>query len=542
MSAGLTMTPLVPDTKQDQLGMVTLMVEGGYTAWREQALLALAAAWPPERLCWTEPSLESGGQSRQIGLDYAVVNPPPLAPVSLQEPQAREPLPSVRISRVLNSLLHDAALCRTPERWALLYRVLWRWQQGDRSVESVADEDGARLYEMAKAVRKEKHDMMAYVRFRRCEEGSLPEYWAWFEPEHEVLEWIAEHFAKRMGGTSWCIATPQRVALWDGQKLQFLDAPENVEALRAGPSGDQVEALWLRYYQSIFNPARLNETALQQSMPVRFWKGLPEARLIPAMISEARNGARRVGQFSGVAQMPGKLVAVEASCAQPQRSEPSSLDLCRRCGLWEHATQAVPGEGLATARMMLLGEQPGDYEDLEGRVFVGPAGQILDQALQRAGIERDALYLSNAVKHFKWTGRGKQRLHVSPSFAEVQACGHWLQEELARVKPVVIVTLGATALSALLGPKARLSSYLAKPFQWGGTWLIATWHPSYALRVPDAARREEVLGGITEALQMAQRLLALPDRQRGLDAEGQMLQEELPAASSTDTSPPKHEG
>lgn len=192
--------------------------------------------------------------------------------------------------------------------------------------------------------------------------------------------------------------------------------------------------------------------------------------------------------------------------------------------------------------MMLLGEQPGDYEDLEGRVFVGPAGQILDQALQRAGIERDALYLSNAVKHFKWTGRGKQRLHVSPSFAEVQACGHWLQEELARVKPVVIVTLGATALSALLGPKARLSSYLAKPFQWGGTWLIATWHPSYALRVPDAARREEVLGGITEALQMAQRLLALPDRQRGLDAEGQMLQEELPAASSTDTSPPKHEG
>lgn len=503
----------ISGSSQRPLGMVNVLVDGGYMAWREQALRALAAGWPPEQLSWTEPGRESGGLSGQIGLDYADIDSASLVTSCLQEPQLCEAglKPSIRISKVLSDLLQDAALCRIPERWALLYRVLWRWHRGDRSVESVADEDGARLYEMAKAVRKEKHDMMAYVRFRRSEEGSSPEYWAWFEPEHDVLEWIAEHFSRRMGGTSWCIATPQQVAFWDGQTLQYLDAPENRDALRAGPSEDQVEALWLRYYQSIFNPARLNETALQQSMPVRFWKGLPEASLIPSMISEARNGARRVGQFSAVAQMPGKLVAVEASSAQPRRSETSVLDACRRCGLWEHATQAVPGEGAASARMMLIGEQPGDYEDLAGRVFVGPAGQVLDQALLRAGIARDELYLSNAVKHFKWKGRGKQRLHVSPSVVEVQACGHWLQEELTRLEPTVIVTLGATALSALLGPKARLGNYLAKPFRWGQTWVIATWHPSYALRVDDAARREEVISHIAQVLQMGQRLIAESD-------------------------------
>lgn len=500
--------------------MMTLTVNGGYLAWREQALRALAEGWSPEELCWAEASPASGRQGKQIGLEYEALHTPLSPPVSLQEPQAQQPVSSVsvRISKGLAALLQDAALCRAPARWALLYRVLWRWHQGDRSVESVADEDGARLYEMAKAVRKEKHDMMAYVRFRHCGKGMQPEYWAWFEPEHDVLEWIADYFSKRMGGTSWCIATPQGLALWDGRNLQLQDAPDNIEALRAGPADDQVEALWLRYYQSIFNPARLNETALQQSMPVRFWKGLPEASLIPAMISEARNGARRVGQFSAVARMPGKSVAVEAHSAQPYRSEPSVLEACRRCGLWEHATQAVPGEGPTTARMMLLGEQPGDYEDLAGRVFVGPAGRVLDQALQRAGIERNALYLSNAVKHFKWKGRGKQRLHVSPSQAEVQACGHWLQEELARLEPAVIVTLGATALTALLGTQVPLAQYLAKPFLLGQTWVIAAWHPSYALRVDSAARREEIVSSITQVLQMGWRLATGSATDAGLAA------------------------
>ncbi len=500
-------------TGADQPTMHTLRVEGGYAGWRKQALRALAAGWAPEWLNWTEQATEPGDQASQIGLDYA--QPLPASPhlAALQEPpaEALPRLPIIRISKTLSELLRNAALCRTAERWALLYRVLWRWQQGDRSVESVADEDGARLYAMAKAVRREKHDMIAYVRFRRGQEGSLPEYWAWFEPAHDVLEWVAEHFAGRMGKASWCIATPHRVALWNGQDLQYLDAPEDLAALRAGPSEDQVEALWLRYYQSIFNPARLNETAMQQSMPVRFWKGLPEAALIPAMVSEARNGARRVGQFSSIAQMPGKLVAVDAQQALPQRTMPSSLEACRRCGLWEHATQVVAGEGPAHAGLMLIGEQPGDYEDLAGRVFVGPAGQVLDQALQRAGIARETVFLTNAVKHFKWKARGKQRLHVSPSSTEVQACGHWLQDEVALVQPSVIVTLGATALSALLGPKVRLQSHLAKPVRWGQSWVIATWHPSYALRVGNAAESEEIIEGIARALAMAQQLQSARD-------------------------------
>ncbi|MGY8526050.1 UdgX family uracil-DNA binding protein [Paracidovorax citrulli] len=490
----------------------TLVVEGGYAGWRVQALKALAAGWPPEAVHWAERHAPGTGTSaEQMSLEYA----PPAASVTsaVDTGEALDraaPVAQVRISKELAALLQDAAQYRSSERWAFLYRVLWRWWQGDRAVASAADEDGARLYGMAKAVRRAKHDMIAYVRFHRRGADAMPEYLAWYEPDHDVLTWAADHFARRMGMSSWWIGTPQGSALWDGKTLQFSDATADATAdaasIRADAGADQVEAMWLAYYRSIFNPARLNEAALQQHMPVRFWKGLPEGQLIPSMVAEARNGARRVAQAHAVGSMQGKQVAVDAERALPLRAVPSSLDECRRCELWRHATQAVPGRGPQTARLMLVGEQPGDQEDLMGRAFVGPAGQVLEDAMKRAGVGADTVYLTNAVKHFKWVARGKRRLHKTPAQQEIEACAHWLDDEMTRMRPTVIVTLGATALGAVLHRKASLRDYMGEPVRVGDAWLVATWHPSYALRVDDAARREEIVAAIADAIARGKQL------------------------------------
>lgn len=492
--------------------MHRIVIEDHFAAWRAAALGALGADLAPESLEW-RIATPAGSPQQQASLDYGA------APVAQPSGPATE---TVHVSKELAALLRDAAQSREPQRWAFLYKVLWRWQRGDRSVASPADADGARLYRMAKSVRRAQHDMIAYVRFRKRESssGTAPEYIAWYEPEHDVLAWAAEHFSQRMGHTSWLITTPRAAAFWDGRQLR-LDQRVAVPAQAQPPdqhcdATDEAQALWLAYYRSIFNPARLNEAALEQHMPVRFWKGLPEGRLIPAMISEAKSGARRVAQASGVGALTGKAIAVEPEAARPDRPQPSSLDECRRCELWRHATQAVHGCGSSTARIMLIGEQPGDQEDLSGRPFVGPAGQLLELAIERAGLTREQLYLTNAVKHFKWEPRGKRRLHKTPAQREVEACSHWLEQELAKVRPAVIVTLGATALNALLREKASLADYIGEPFELNGGWRIASWHPSFALRQPNPAARDEVLGAISDALTRARKLAGL-DAQASID-------------------------
>ena len=182
---------------------------------------------------------------------------------------------------------------------------------------------------------------------------------------------------------------------------------------------------------------------------------------------------------------------------------------CRACPLWKNATQTVFGEGLAKARMLFLGEQPGDVEDREGRPFVGPAGRVFDEAIAEAGIDRGDVYVTNAVKHFKWKARGKRRIHQKPNAAEVAACRQWLDAELAAVTPHVLVALGATAAQALLGSGfrvtkqrgVRLESDLAPN-------VLATVHPSSILRAPDEAARREAHAAFVADLTVAAKLLA----------------------------------
>ena len=167
---------------------------------------------------------------------------------------------------------------------------------------------------------------------------------------------------------------------------------------------------------------------------------------------------------------------------------------CRACDLWKNATQTVFGEGKATSTVMFVGEQPGDREDLQGRPFVGPAGALLDKALEEAGIDRAQVYVTNVVKHFKWEPRGKRRIHKKPNAAEINACRPWLQAEIDVIKPRVIICLGSTAAQAVIGPKFRVSTQRATFVQSDlAPFVTATVHPSSILRAPsDEQRRAEM--------------------------------------------------
>jgi DNA polymerase len=182
---------------------------------------------------------------------------------------------------------------------------------------------------------------------------------------------------------------------------------------------------------------------------------------------------------------------------------------CQACDLWRSGTQTVFGEGGDTARVMLVGEQPGDREDREGRPFVGPAGRLLDEALERAGIDRRSIYVTNAVKHFKWTAKGKRRIHQRPDAAEIAACRPWLDAELAVVKPDVVVCLGATAAQALLGKDFRVSRQRGQVVEWpGGMLVTATIHPSAVLRAGDDEARQAQMDSLVGDLAVVARLLA----------------------------------
>jgi uracil-DNA glycosylase len=186
-----------------------------------------------------------------------------------------------------------------------------------------------------------------------------------------------------------------------------------------------------------------------------------------------------------------------------------AVNECRRCSLWKSATQGVPGEGLAPSKLMLIGEAPGDSEDIQGHPFVGPAGAVLDRALHDAGLSREKVYISNAVKHFKFEPRGKRRLHIKPSASEIEACNWWLAEELRLVAPKLVMALGGTSARALLGHPVTVSQMRGAPTRLTPTThLWVTIHPSFLLRIPDDVQRRAEYARFVNELKEAQAWIA----------------------------------
>ncbi|MBW4025032.1 MAG: UdgX family uracil-DNA binding protein [Proteobacteria bacterium] len=479
---------------------IRLAHQTDFSGWRDAARQGLLAGSAPEALDW-----------RVEGED---------APdLFAAEDHAAAPIPGAeapRVPRAFIGLAETVILHRDPGRFALLYRLLWGIQRQPRLLEDASHPDVHLAEQVARAIRRDIHKMHAFVRFREIAtpEGE-PHFVAWFEPDNFIVEAAAPFFVRRFTGMRWTILTPDRAAAWDGEHLTFAEGARREQA----PTSDRVEALWRAYYANIFNPARLKLAAMTREMPKRYWKNLPEAELIGPLTRRATE--REDAMVKAGPTRPPAFAAAEArrrpAPAEPVDSgtRPGSLgeareaaQSCRRCGLWEHATQTVFGEGPERARLMLVGEQPGDREDLAGAPFVGPAGRMLDRALEEAAIPRGEVYVTNAVKHFKFEPRGKFRLHKTPDAPEIAACRWWLESERALVRPELIVALGASAAQALLGKRViigRERGQLMSLPDGGRLWI--TVHPSYLLRLPDEAAKAREYDRFIADLGAAWRLL-----------------------------------
>ncbi len=352
-------------------------------------------------------------------------------------------------------------------------------------MEDKADTDVRRIEELDKNVRRDSHKMHAFVRFRRVEvpgeDGEEPaeHYVAWFEPDHHIVRANAGFFMRRFANMRWSILTPRGCLHWDGETMSEGPPAERSDA----PQGDPTEDLWRSYYASIFNPARLKIGAMLKEMPKKYWKNMPEAALIPELVAGAQQRESAMVE-KGMLQFderPDTLEAID-----------KAIHACRKCPIGELDNHAVMGEGPRDAALMIVGEQPGDQEDQTGRPFVGPAGQLLDVHLDKAGIDRGAAYVTNAVKHFKYTQRGKRRVHQSPGAKEIDTCRWWIEGEREIVKPRLVLAMGASAARSMLGKTVSISKVRGEPIALeDGSELWVTAHPSYLLRLDGAAREEQ---------------------------------------------------
>ena len=393
-------------------------------------------------------------------------------------------------------------VCHTdPERYALLYRLIWRIRHGERDLLEVASDPLVhRLNGMAKAVRRDVHKMHAFVRFRRIETAEGERWVSCFEPDHFIVEAVASFFVNRFRGMDWSILTPKGSLHWDRRELAI--GPPATPAAAAAP--DAFEAHWRGYYESTFNPARLNPDLMRKEMPTRYWKNLPEAQSIPALRREAHG--RVEAMVARAAADARKREPRKAVAAMAEQGFASLAELNRAIETSRppapFSPRAVLGEGPMGPRLALVGEQPGDQEDLQGRPFVGPAGQLLDRALAEAGIAREALYVTNAVKHFKHELRGRRRIHQSPTSGEVKHYRWWLQQELDFVQPGLVVALGASATQALAGRPLPVAANRGPALFDGRTGWI-TVHPSYLLRLPDPAGQARAYAAFVDDLRRA---------------------------------------
>jgi uracil-DNA glycosylase len=389
---------------------------------------------------------------------------------------------SLKVPRAFAELAEDVAPHRNEARWGLLYAALYRLLHGERHLLEIDVDPVVReLFLMQKAVKRDIHKMHAFVRFRRLEGVEPEEYVAWHRPDHLIVERVGPWFAARFGAMRWAILTPDASVSWNLKELRYGPGVPRSQA----PQGDELEALWKTYYGNIFNPARVKVKAMKAEMPVRHWATLPETELIPRLLADA---AAREQTMRGVA-LDSAARFVPAERTLPLLRE--AVRTCEGCELHRCATQAVWGEGPADAALTIVGEQPGDQEDLAGRPFVGPAGQLLDRAMREAGLARERIYMTNAVKHFKFEERGKRRIHKTPGAKEVAACRPWLAAELECIRPQRIVALGATAALAVAGRQVAVTRERGQWMPLGtGAQLLVTVHPSYLLRLPDSERAQ----------------------------------------------------
>ncbi|MBB5686102.1 UdgX family uracil-DNA binding protein [Sphingobium boeckii] len=433
---------------------IALADEDDFDGWRQAARALALADMPPDAVIW------------QVGDAPCDLFAEAGSPMATTEAAFSVPRPFVDLAK--SAILHH-----DPARFSLLYTLLLRIRDQPGAMQDRADPLLRRLEDMAKSVRRDIHKMRAFLRFRELDGRFV----AWFEPDHHIVRANAGFFVRRFATMHWSILTPEVSLHWDGDTLTEGPGATKSDA----PDGDPVEEVWKTYYASIFNPARLKKGAMLKEMPKKYWKNMPETALVRALIAGAQAREARM-----IVTAPRTLPGGNSEAAWAALREEAMG--CTRCPLHRQATQTVFGEGPVDARIMFVGEQPGDQEDLQGQPFVGPAGQVFDRALEEAGIDRASVYVTNAVKHFKFEPRGKRRIHQTPEVSEIKACRWWIEQELMIVKPALTIALGATAVRSVFGkamPIGKSRGRLMEVPGGGNGWI--TVHPSYLLRLPDEA-------------------------------------------------------
>ncbi|EAR49798.1 putative uracil-DNA glycosylase [Oceanicola granulosus HTCC2516] len=465
---------------------------GTAAAWRTAARGLLAAQVPPEAVLW---AWDSPAQ-----IDLFGAEPAPVAPRG-----------DVTVPKAFVALAENVCWHSDPERFARLYAFLWRLRRQPQLMVDRGDAQLATLRGMEKNVRRCAHKMTAFVRFRDLGEAGADgrrRFAAWFEPTHHTLEPTAPFFTRRFADMDWAIHTPDVTARFEGGQLSLHEGSP-----RPDLPEDGADELWGTYFRNIFNPARLKVKAMTSEMPRKYWKNLPEARHIPDLIANAEARAREMAEAAPT------LPPVRAERILERLHAPGVLrgmtfdDLRKRAEAENRETQPgygriVLGEGPADARLMVVGEQPGDVEDREGRPFVGPAGQMFDTVAAEAGLERGAAYVTNAVKRFKFTLRGKRRIHQSPTSGDIEHARWWIAQELDLVQPKLILAMGGTAAETLTGSRKGILKRrgAVEETEYGPVFL--TVHPSYLLRLPDAAAKAAETARFRDDLASVAKLVA----------------------------------
>jgi DNA polymerase len=410
---------------------IELARETDLDGWRAATRAHVLAGTPPETLTWS------------IG-----TQPEPLPDAS----------GSFGVPRALVALTAQVIQARDSERFDLLYRLVWRAQAGEPVLEQHDDPELTRARRLALAVRAEAHRMRTHLRFLKLADPA--HYLGWYAPAHFVLEANAQLLARRFPELPLTILTPDASAHWDGAALRFGPGLDPTLV----PDDAALAVQWQDYGPDIL-AAALTGTAIPPAEALDEDPRPPDRPPIGPVVLQAHYDP-----------------ALAAAAAD--------ASACRRCPLGEPATQTVFGEGPAGAPLLFIGEQPGDQEDLIGRPFVGPAGQVLDRALEEAGIDRRTIYITNAVKHFKFTPRGTRRIHQTPETPEIQTCRFWLDVERVQQRPKLTILMGATAARAMLGRPVTIGRERGRPLRLpDGTNGFITVHPSFLLRLPDETSR-----------------------------------------------------
>jgi uracil-DNA glycosylase len=459
---------------------ITLDSETDFEGWRKAARVLALHHVPPSEVTWSV----QGHEPELFEL--------PATTLPLEAQQGTFNVPAKFVELAQSAILH-----RDPKRFAILYRLLWRLRSNHELLSLATDPEVSRAQTMAKAVHRDQHRMESSVRFREIGREQKARFIAWFEPEHHIVEVTSPFFARRFADMPWSILTPDVCAHWDGHVVSFTPGVSKADA----PGEDRLEETWLGYHASVLDPARLS----LQETPKKYRRNLPEASTIKPSIAGDANAATETQESQ---KRPEHQMKRKQAFANSLEALPEEAAHCRACHLWKDATQTVFGEGPQDAQIMLVGEQPGDKEDLAGKPFVGPAGQLLDRALEEAGVDRKKAYVTNAVKHFKFVKRGKIRLHQKPNTAEIKACRPWYERELAAIKPDLVVAMGATAAQCVFGKITPINKNRGRLIDLDdGIKALVTVHPSYLLRLPDADAKAREYERFIDDLKIAAALL-----------------------------------